>query len=247
MKKLGELLKRFVDVMSQDSGYLILLVALVAAMFVVAVVCERIIDRKNPEKISKTKRIALIGLFAAVSGVLMRLEIQVPYIPPFYKLDFSEVPVMISGFMLGPVAGVITEFVKIFVKLALKPTETAFVGEFANFTVGCAYIIPATVIYKLKKTKKMANIGMIVGTVVLILFGSFANAFVFLPAFARLFGNMPIEDIIAMGTGVNPLIKNMQTFVALGVVPINLLKGVADTVIVALIYKKISKLIKTRL
>ena len=58
---------------------------------------------------------------------------------------------------------------------------------------------------------------------------------------------MPIEEIIAMGTGVNPLIKNMQTFVALGVVPINLLKGVADTIIVALIYKKISKLIKTRL
>lgn len=242
-----EKLKRFFEVMSQDAGYLIIILAFVIALFVVAIVCEKVIDRKNPVKIAPAKKVALIGIFAAVSGVLMCFEIQIPFIPPMYGLDFSEVPVMISGFMLGPVAGVITEFIKIFVKLMFKPSSTAYIGEFANFIVGCTFVIPATVMYKIKKTRKMATAGLITGTIVMIVAGCFVNAFVLLPAFARYYGNMPMEAIIEMGTGANKFIKNMQTFVALGVLPMNLIKGTAITVIVSLVYKKISKLIKTRL
>jgi len=240
-------LKNFFSVMSKDAGYLIIILAFVVALFVIAVVCERVMNKKNPEKIPTAKKVALIGIFSAAAGVLMCFEIQIPFIPPMYGLDFSEVPVMISGFMLGPVAGVITEFIKIFVKLMFKASSTAYIGEFANFIVGCTFVIPATVIYKIKKNKKMATIGLVTGTVTMIVVGCFINAFVLLPAFARYFGNVPMSVIIEMGTKVNSNIKNLQTFVMLGVLPMNVIKGVSITVLVSLVYKKISKLIKTRL
>ena len=237
-----EKVKQFIDIMSKEAGYVIAILAFVIALFVIAIVCERIIDKNNQSKIATSKKVALIGIFAAVAGVLMYFEIPMPFAPSFYGVDLSEVPVMISGFMLGPVAGVVTEFVKIIVKLAIKPTSTAYIGEFANFIVGCTFVIPATIIYKIKKTKKMATIGLITGTVVMIIAGCFVNAFILLPAFARFFGGMPMSALIEMGTKVNGNITNLFTFIILAVAPLNLV-----TVVVALVYKKISKLIKTRL
>lgn len=242
-----EKVKQFIDIMSKEAGYVIAILAFVVALFVIAIVSEKIIDRNNQTKVSTSKKVALIGIFSALAGVLMYFEIPLPFAPSFYGVDLSEVPVMISGFMLGPVAGVVTEFLKIVIKLVIKSTSTAYIGEFANFVVGCTFVIPATVIYKIKKTKKMATIGLITGTVTMIIAGCFVNAFIMLPAFARFYGGMPMSALIEMGTEVNANITNLFTFIILAVAPFNLVKGLAITVVVALVYKKISKLIKTRL
>ncbi len=242
-----EKLKQFIDIMSKEAGYVIAILAFVVALFVIAIVCEKMIDKSTEKKIDTSKRVALIGIFAALAGVLMYFEIPMPFAPSFYGVDLSEVPVMISGFMLGPVAGVITEFLKIVIKLVIKPSSTAYIGEFANFIVGCTFVIPATIIYKIKKTKKMATIGMATGTVVMIVAGCFVNAFILLPAFARFYGGMPMSALIDMGTKVNGNITNLFTFIILAVAPLNLVKGLAITIVTTLVYKKISKLIKTRL
>ncbi len=242
-----EKVKQFINIMSKEAGYVIAILVFVVALFVIAIVSEKIIDRNNQTKVSTSKKVALIGIFSALAGVLMYFEIPLPFAPSFYGVDLSEVPVMISGFMLGPVAGVVTEFLKIVIKLVIKSTSTAYIGEFANFVVGCTFVIPATVIYKIKKTKKMATIGLITGTVTMIIAGCFVNAFIMLPAFARFYGGMPMSALIEMGTEVNANITNLFTFIILAVAPFNLVKGLAITVVVALVYKKISKLIKTRL
>ena len=67
--------------------------------------------------------------FSAIAGVLMTIELPVPFAPPFYGIDASELPVLLCGFAFGPVAGVLTEFLKIVIKLFFKPTSTAFVGD----------------------------------------------------------------------------------------------------------------------
>ncbi len=242
-----EKIRQFIDIMSKEAGYVIAVIAFIIALFIAAIVCERLMDKKSGTKIATSKRVALIGIFASLAGVLMYFEIPMPFAPAFYAVDLSEVPVMISGFMLGPVAGVITEFLKIVIKLAIKPTSTAYIGEFANFVVGCTFVIPATITYKLKKSKKMATIGMSVGTVIMIVAGCFVNAFILLPAFAIFYGGMPISALIQMGTEVNSNITNLFTFVVLAVAPLNLVKGLLITIVVTLIYKKISKLIRTRL
>lgn len=211
---------------------------------------KKISISKSTEKkkinISKTQRITLVGIFSALAAVLMYLEIPFFFAPPeAYKLDFSEVPVLIASFLLGPIEGIITEVLKILIKLIIKPTSTAFVGEFANLAVGITFVLPASVIYKIKKTRKSAVIGMCTGTLVMTLAGCFINAFILLPAFAYLFGGVPVSEIIKLGTAVNPAITDMFTFIVLAVVPVNILKGVLVSLVVFFIYKPITKGIRT--
>lgn len=193
------------------------------------------------EKWLTTKNLVLMGMFGALAGVLMMFEFPLVFIAPsFYGLDLSEVPVLVGTFAMGPVAGVIIEFVKILIKLILKPTTTGFVGEFANFVIGCALVIPAGLIYHTKKSKKSAVIGMVVGTIVMALSGIVINAVVMLPFYANV---MPLETILAAGAAVNPAVSNIWTFAIICVGPFNLIKGIVVSVVTQLVYKRISNLI----
>lgn len=190
-----------------------------------------------------TKMIAQIGMLAAIAVVLMLFEIPLPFAPSFYEIDFSEVPVLIGAFTMGPLAGGIIELVKIILNLCINGTVTAGVGEFANFVIGCALVLPAAIIYKRKKTKKGAMIGLVTGTLFMTFAGCFINAYIMLPTYAKAFG-MPIDALVEMGSAVNASITDLFTFVMFAVVPFNLLKGVLVSIIVLLIYKKISPILK---
>ena len=156
-------------------------------------------------------------------------------------MDLSELPIMICTFYLGPVAGVIAEFLMVILKLLLKGTSTAFVGDFANFAVGCTFVLPASVIYHAKPSRKSALIGMIVGTLTMTVFGIAFNALYLIPKFAQLF-HMELDKIVAMGTNVNSRITSLPTLVLYAVVPFNLLKGIVVSALTFLLYKRISPL-----
>ena len=228
----------------QDNvGYVLVCLGVFVALFVVAVLVERV-WLKLPRQ-QGARRAAYVGIFAAMAAVLMYFELPLPFAPSFYEIDLSEVPVLICSFSLGPVAGVVCELVKVILKLLLKGTSTAFVGDFANFVVGCSFILPATVIYHRFKTKKGAMIGMVTGTVVMSVFGSLFNAVYLLSAFATLYG-VPLEQLVAMGTAVNGMINSVSTLVLFAVVPFNLLKGVVVSVLTTLLYKRIERLLRMR-
>ena len=111
---------------------------------------------KTGRRADGARYIAFVAMFSAIGGALMLLEIPLFFAPSFYKMDLSELPVLLCSFYLGPVAGVTAEFLKVFLKLLLKGTSTAFVGDYANFVVGCCYILPASAIYHAHKTKRNA-------------------------------------------------------------------------------------------
>lgn len=181
---------------------------------------------------------AMLGAFA---GVLMLIEFPLPFLAPtFYKIDLSEIPVMIGTFAFGPVQGVIIELIKILIKLILKGTSTGFVGELANFVIGCAMVVPAGIIYKLNRTKKAAILGMGASTLFMAVVGVFLNAFVMIPLYSKF---MPIEAIIQAGKSIFPIVSDTFTFCLFCVLPFNLMKGVIDAIVVALIYKPLSRLI----
>ena len=94
-----------------------------------------------------------MAMLSAISVILMLFEIPLWFAPSFYEIDFSEVPVLIGAFALGPLAGVVIELLKILLNLAINGTMTMFVGEFANFLIGIAFVVPAAIIYQRKKTK----------------------------------------------------------------------------------------------
>lgn len=193
------------------------------------------------EKLLTTRNVVLMGMFSALAAVLMLFEIPLPFIAPsFYGLDFAEVPILIGTFALGPVAGMIMEMVKLLIKLLLKPTSTGFVGEFANLVIGCALVVPAGMIYFLKKTKKGAMLGMVAGSVFMAVTGVVVNAVVMLPFYSNF---MPLDTIIAAGAAINPAVSNIWTFAIICVGPFNLLKGAVVSVLTSLVYKRVSVMI----
>ena len=193
---------------------------------------------------NKTRKLVEIGMLGAIATVLMLFEFPIPFIaPPFYELDFSEVPVLVGAFALGPMAGASIELVKILINLLINGTATAFVGEIGNYLLGCSFIIPAALIYKKRKTKKNALIAMVIGTIVMTVFGCFLNAYILLPTYATAFG-MPIDTIVGMGSAINANINDVMTFVIIAVAPFNIIKGIIVSVITLLIYKHISPILK---
>ena len=196
------------------------------------------------KKIFATKNLVLMAIFSALAAVLMLLEFPLPFIAPsFYEIDLSEIPVLIGSFIMGPVAGVIIEAVKILLTLLIRGTDTAYVGELAYFIIGCCFIVPAGVIYKKNKTKKSALIGIATGTMLMAVAGVVINYAILIPFYVKAFG-MPLDLILDMGAKINPLISNKWTFVLICVAPFNIVKGIIDSLITALVYKRISTFIK---
>jgi riboflavin transporter FmnP len=189
----------------------------------------------------RTNWIAKSGILAAVAIVLMYLQFPLPFMPSFLQFDFSEVPVLLAAFALGPVSAVIVELIK---NLAHLPaTQTGGVGELANFLIGCAFVVPASIIYRMNKCKKMAVTAMLSGTLFMTLFASMLNYFFMIPFYVKVMG-FPLEAIIGMTAGAgNTLVSDLKTLIVFVFVPFNLFKGIIVSLIVAIIYKRLSSIL----
>ena len=191
---------------------------------------------------SNTKVIAKVGVLGAVATVLMLLDFPLWFAPNFYKLDFSEVPVLLGAFALGPGAGAMIELVKILLNFVLNGTDTGVIGEFANLLIGLSFIVPAGFIYKKNKSYKSAIVGLGIGTITLALVGALLNYYLLLPVYSKVYG-APIQAFVDMANALNPAITDLKTFIMYAVVPFNIFKGVVVSAMVILIYKKLSPIL----
>lgn len=202
---------------------------------------------RNKQSFYRTYMITLIGVLSAAAAGLMLLEFPLLFIAPeFYKFDFSDLPAIIGSFALGPVAGVSIEALKNLLKILFVGSKTNYIGELANFGVGVCYVLPASLLYYYRKTKKRAVAGLALSTGICVTVGSLLNAFVLLPAYSKLYG-APMEYFIGKGTEVHGIIKDLQTFILFAVAPFNLLKYGVISLITILIYKRISRVLKNPL
>ena len=190
----------------------------------------------------KINWIAKVGILSAMASVLMLVEFPLPFVAPsFYELDFSEVPVLIGAFALGPMAGATIEAIKILLNFLMNGTITGGVGELSNLVLGLVFVLPAAFIYKKNKTKKSALIGLAAGGLTMVVLGCFINAYVMIPLYSKL---MPIEAILAQAAAIWPVIDNTFSFVLLCVAPFNLIKAILVTVLTMFLYKRLSPLLK---
>ncbi len=232
-------MRNLLSEIQKNLTFFLVCIAIVVALALLARLAERFMPEKR--KVTPARRVTIIGICAAIATVLHVLDFPLLFLAPeFYKLDFSELPVLLCGFFLGPSATVACEGIKILLKLVLKSTSTAFVGDFANFVVGCSLVLPATIIYHTHKSRHSALIGLAVGCICMTVFGSAFNAVYLLPKFAQLYG-MPLDTIIAMGTKINGNIHNVSTFVLICVAPLNLIKSAAVSVLTLLLYKHVAR------
>ncbi len=231
-------MQELISQLNDNVGFVLACLAIIAGIALLAKLAERFLPETR--KVSVARRVSIISICAAIAVVLHILDFPLPFLAPgFYKLDFSEVPVMLCGFFLGPSAAVICEGIKILLKLLLKSTSTAFVGDLANFVVGCSFALPATIWYHVHKSKHSALVGLCLGTLCMTIFGTAFNAVYLLPKFAQLYG-MPLETIIAMGTKIHGGVKGVGTFVVLCVAPLNLVKGALISLLTMLLYKRVA-------
>jgi len=194
------------------------------------------------KQISSTNALVKISILSVLAYVIMLIEIPVFFFPGFLKIDLSDLPALIGGLALGPVAGIMVELVKNILHFVTK-TETGGVGELANFLVGIALIIPASVFYGMHKTKKSAMAGIIIGIFVMAITGGLANYYILLPFYAKM---MPLEQIIAWSASANAAIVDLKTLILYAIVPFNILKGIVVAILTSLLYKRISPILKIK-
>lgn len=191
----------------------------------------------------KVKKIAFIGLMGAVSAVLMLLRFPIPFMPPFLSFDLSGVMEMMGGLMFGPMEALCIIVVKILLQLVMQGSMSLGTGELQNFILSSAYVLPAVLIYHRKKTKKSAIVGMTVSSVIVAVVAVITNLYLIIPFYVKLFG-MSMDDIISMCSAVNPAMKDTMSLVIFGLVPFNLIKYGATSVVTFIIYKRLSGVIR---
>jgi riboflavin transporter FmnP len=233
---------------SDNALYVLSFLGIIVVVFLIAYFVERALQRKNEgekEKILATRKIAIIGIFSAIALILHLLRFPIPFIAPvFYEMDLGELPALIAAFAYGPVAGVLIVFIKILLKLLIQGTQTAFVGDLANFVISASFVLTAAIIYSYNKTKKIALIACVAATVMMTVFGTVFNAVYLIPVFAELFFGGNVGIIINMGSEVNRLIDSVWTLAIFAAAPFNLLKGVVISTATMLVYKKLRRFMK---
>lgn len=183
-----------------------------------------------------------ITLLAAMAFILMYFDFPLPLFPGFLKIDLSDLPALIGAFALGPVEGIVIELLKNILHVLFKGTQTALVGEMANFIVGSVLVFISGYIYKRNKSRKGAIVGLISGVLVMTTVASLINYFVLIPTYAKVF-KLPLDAIVGMGTKINGNITDLRSLVIWSVVPFNLLKGIMVSLVTLGVYKNVSLLI----
>ena len=195
------------------------------------------------KKVLTTKNLTMIAMFSAISAVLMVFEIQLPFSPSFVKFDFSDLPVMLGGFLIGPFAGGIIAFMKVLLHFLLNGTTSFFVGDLSNLLLTLSLVLPASFIYQQKKTKKTTIQGLLVSIICTRLLAIIFNLFLIFPLYLKVL-NLKMVDLINMIHVVNPLVKDGFTMIVFSLLPFNLFKYSIVSMITMLSYKKLSILFK---
>lgn len=192
-------------------------------------------------KSNKTRRIVGCGVLTAVAVVLQYIEISIPIVPSFIKLDFSDLPELIGAFAYGPVVGVLIALLKNLIHMAVS--QSGFVGELSNFILGAVFAGVAGLIYSRKKTKKNALIAGVVGAVVMALVSLPSNYFLIYPLYYSVLG-FPEEAVFGMYKALLPSVKNMVECLLIFNVPFTFVKGLISVAVTMLVYQPLRPFLK---
>lgn len=199
------------------------------------------INRKRSFKVN-TRKLVLTAVLGAIASVMMMepFSFPIPIMPSYIKMDFSEVPALIASFSMGPISGAAVCLIKNVINAFFS--KTGCIGELSNFLLGVAFVVPAGYVYKFKKNRTGAVIASITGSVTMALTGVATNYFIIFPLFSKYL--MPIESIIGMYQKIMPSVDGMLMCLLIFNLPFTFVKGLIDSALTFLIYKRISPLIK---
>ena len=193
----------------------------------------------SPKGYFTTERMTVIAILTALAAILGLIP-GIPLINP-YKLDFAFLPALLGGFAIGPLAGVI--ILGLSNLIALLNSSSGGIGELANFIMGLAFVLPASLIYQRKKTRASALIGMCIGTLVMVVISVFVNKWIMFPLYMGTKHDMDWLIHVFNFPGADSEWKLLLMVTA----PFNLIKGVVISLVAFLIYKPLSPFLKGKL
>ncbi len=179
------------------------------------------------------------AMLAAVASVLMFLSFNVPLMPQFIKLDFSELPALLASFALGPIYGVAVCLIKNLINLLFS--TTGGIGELANFLIGVLFVLPAGYIYRANRSRKNALIGSAIGAISMAVLSVFINYYIVYPVYTVF---LPMETILSLYQVINPKVQTLWDALLWFNMPFTFIKGMISVGIAFLIYKPISPILK---
>lgn len=185
------------------------------------------------------RKMTMTAMLAAVATVLMFLSFNVPLMPSFIKLDFSELPALIAAFAFGPLSGVMVCLVKNLVNVLF--TTTGGVGELSNFVLGASFVFPAGLIYMRGKNRTSALTGSVIGAAAMAVISVFSNYYVVYPVYTAF---MPMEAILGMYRAINPAVENLWDALLWFNMPFTFIKGMCSVAMAFVIYKPLSPILK---
>lgn len=198
------------------------------------------LEGMNKTRRMSTRKLTSLALLSALAAILMFIETALPFMPPFLKLDMSEIPVLLGAFAFGPGSAVIIELIKNLIHLPF--TQTAGVGELANFLAGSMFAGTAGAVYHFMKNRRGAVIAMLAGVAAMTVFTSLFNYYFMLDFYSRFYG-MPMDAIVGMSAAVNMYVKDVKSLIVYAFIPFNIFKGLVASGFTAMIYKSVSPLL----
>lgn len=196
--------------------------------------------KQNKLADGKTRKLTLIGIFAAIATVLMFFELPLPFMPPFLKFDPSGVTILLASMLFGPSAAISVTLVKDLIHLL--STTTGGVGELADFLIMSTFSVVVGLIYRKRSDRKGVLLATLAGTLTCAVVGVLANRYLLIPFFSKI---MPMEAIFAACAEINPAIDGLNAYLLLGAAPFNLMKGLLLTLFTFLLYRKLEGFLKT--
>lgn len=202
------------------------------------------VNKRSERAFFTTRTIVQLAVFTALSYILyMFVKVPLPMMfPSFLEIQISEVPGLLAGFMMGPAYGAVVILIKCILKLPFS--HTVGVGELADLLIGLAFVLPAAFIYKRKRTKKGALIGLGAGLAASTAMAVVANGAMLIPFYVNVSFGGNWEILLDMMRGLFPQIT-VSSFYAyylpLSVLPFNLLRGILSALVCFLLYKSLEK------
>lgn len=189
---------------------------------------------------ARIRKLTGTAMLSAAAYVLMFLEFPIPFlIPPFIKMDFSELPALLASFAYGPLWGVAVCLIKNLIHLL--NTQSGGVGELSNFLLGACFVFVAGLIYKMMHTKKGALAGSLIGAAAMGIVSLFTNYYIVYPIYTNF---MPMEAIIGAYQLILPSVDDLWDCLIIFNLPFTIFKGLCSVLISMLIYKPLRNILK---
>ena len=195
---------------------------------------------KSGQRTNSIRKITVTAIMSAMAAVLMFIEVSIPIIPSFIKLDISELPALITSFAFGPFWGVLVCLLKNLIHL--PASQTSGIGEISNFLLGAVFVAVAGLFYKYRHNRKSAFVGSLVGSLAMAVAAMFVNLFIVYPIYTKIL--IPEEAILGMYQAILPSVDSLWKAILIFNVPFTFAKGLISVIITFIIYHKLSPILK---